>query len=144
MLRLTHVETRSTMRTIVSIQVKYTRHKAIWTPCQSSCLWPLLYNHALAVVWRPDASDAGLGARYGLVRAAQLGTAGITQELHLLQNFVWCKVSYADGLRAAVDVMSDDDGVLSRARRDGEFDLGVARGDLGEQRLDEATVMKDD
>lgn len=36
--------------------------------------------------------------------------------------------------------MTDNDGVLSRSRGDGEFDLGIGSGELGEKRLDEATV----
>lgn len=85
------------------------------------------------MVWRPDTSDAGLGASNGLAGAAVLVAAGVAQQLDLLQNLVWCQVSYADGFCAAVDVVSDDDGVSSGARRDGEFDLGVRRGDLGKE-----------
>lgn len=37
--------------------------------------------------------------------------------------------------------MTDNDGVLSRSRGNGEFDLGIGSGELGEKRLDEATVV---
>lgn len=85
------------------------------------------------MVWRPDTSDARLGAHDGLCGAAVLVAAGVAQQLDLLQNLVWRQVSYADGFCAAVDVVSDDDGVSSRARRNCEFDLGGGCGDLGEQ-----------
>lgn len=38
--------------------------------------------------------------------------------------------------------MADDDGVLSGSGGDGEFDLRVGGGELGEERLDEATAVE--
>jgi hypothetical protein len=38
--------------------------------------------------------------------------------------------------------VTDNDGVLSGSRGDGVFDLRVGGGELGEKRLDEATVIR--
>lgn len=38
--------------------------------------------------------------------------------------------------------MTDNNGVLSGSRGDGEFDLRVGGGELGEKRLDEATTIR--
>jgi hypothetical protein len=38
--------------------------------------------------------------------------------------------------------VTDNDGVLSGPRGDGEFDLRVGGGELGEKRLDEATAIR--
>lgn len=92
-----------------------------------------LHSHALAVVRGPDASDTRLGAQNRLVRPPQLLSAGIAQQFHLLQDLVWREVAHADGLRPTVDVVTDDDGVLAGSRGDGELDLGVGGGELGEQ-----------
>jgi hypothetical protein len=38
--------------------------------------------------------------------------------------------------------VTDNDGVLAGSGRDGEFDLRVGGGELGEKRFDEATVIR--
>lgn len=79
----------------------------------------------------PDTTHAGLGAGDGPVGLPQLLSAGVTEELGLLQDLVGRHVPHADGLGAAVDVVANDDGVLAGSRGDGEFDLGVGGGELG-------------
>lgn len=98
---------------------------------------PSSYSHTLSVVRRPNASDAGLSAPHGLVGTPQLVAAGIPQQFHLLQNFIWSEVSDADRLRSAIDVVPNGDGVLAGSRRDGNFDLWVVGCELGQERLDE-------
>ena len=88
----------------------------------------------------PNASHAGLLARHGLVGALQLLSARVPQQLDLLQDLVGRQVPDANGLRPAVDVVAGDDGVLARSGRDGELDLGVGGGELGEEGLDEAAA----
>lgn len=85
------------------------------------------------MVWRPNASDTRLGAQHRLVRPSQLVTAGISQQFHLLKNLVWREVAHANGLRPAVDVVSDDDGVFAGSRGNGKLDLWVGGRELGEQ-----------
>ena len=55
-----------------------------------------------------------------------------------MQNLVWGLIANADGFRAAVDVVSDGNGVFARSWRDGDFDLWVGGGEFREERLDEA------
>jgi hypothetical protein len=90
------------------------------------------------VVRRPDASDGLVDTLHGLGDLAQPLAAGVAEQLGLLEDLVGLHVAHADGLLAAVDVLGDDDGVLGRPRRDGELDLRVAGGELGEEGLDEA------
>lgn len=92
-----------------------------------------LHSHALAVVRRPNASDTGLSAQNRLVRPSQLLSAGISQQFHLLENFVWREVAHAYGFRPAVYVMADEDGMLARSRGNGKFDLWVGGCELGQQ-----------
>lgn len=56
---------------IVVIQVKCTRRNYNMSP-------NLSYHHSLSVIWRPDASYAGFGARDGLVGAPQLLSARVS------------------------------------------------------------------
>ena len=101
-------------------------------------LLPTLHLHPLAVVRRPDASDGLVGALDGLGHAADLVAAGVAEDLGLLEDLERLHVAHADGALAAVDVLRYDDGVLGRAGRDGELDLRVGGGELGEEGLDEA------
>ena len=48
----------------------------------------LLHHQSLAVIRGPDASHTGAVARYRLVRSLQLVSAGVTQQLRLLQDLV--------------------------------------------------------
>lgn len=93
----------------------------------------VLYLHTFAVVRRPDTTHAGFGAGNCFVGFAQFVATSIAQQFYLLQNLVRGKVSYAYGLRAAVDVVSNDDGVLSWTRRNGKFDLRGCGCELGEK-----------
>lgn len=95
-------------------------------------------HHSLSVVRGPDTTHTGLGAGDSLVGLLQLLSAGVTEELGLLQDLVGRHVSHADGLGTAVNVVANDHGVLAGSGGDGEFDLGVGGGELGEERLDEA------
>lgn len=96
------------------------------------------YSNALAVIRRPDTSDALLRAQDWLVRLPQLLATGITQQLDLLHDLERRQISYANWLLASVDIVSNNDGMFARAGRDGELDLGVGGGELGEEGLDEA------
>lgn len=58
-----------------------------------------------------------------------------------MEDLVGRHVSHAHGLGEAVDVVADDDGVLAGSGRNGELDLGVGGGELGEKRLDEAAAV---
>lgn len=99
-------------------------------------------HHSLSVVRGPDTTHTGLGAGDSLVGLLQLLSAGVTEELGLLQNLVGRHVSHADGLGTAVYVVTNDHGVLAGSGGDGEFDLGVGGGELGEERLDEAAAAR--
>lgn len=92
------------------------------------------------MIRRPDASDTLADALDRLVDSLDLLTAGIAQELGLLQDRRGLHVLDAYRLDAAVDVVADDDGMLPWPRRDGELDLGVALGESGELALDEGTT----
>lgn len=85
------------------------------------------------MVRRPDTSDTGLGAQNSLVRPSQLLSTSISQQFHLLKNLVRREVAHADGFRTAVDVVSDNDGVLAGSWGNGELDLGVGGREFGEQ-----------
>lgn len=89
----------------------------------------------------PDASDTLADTLDRLVDTLDLLTAGVAQELGLLQDRCGLHVLDAYRFDAAVDVVADDDGVFPRPRRDGELDLGVALGESGELALDEGTAV---
>lgn len=99
-------------------------------------------HHSLSVVRGPDTTHTGLGAGDSPVGLLQLLSTGVAEELGLLQDLVGRHVSHADGLSTAVDVVANDHGVLAGSRGDGEFDLGVGGGELGEEGLDEAAVAR--
>lgn len=96
-----------------------------------------LYRHALAVVGTPDATDALVYTRDGLVDPLDLVPAGVAEQLRLLQDLQRVHVLDADGLLVAVDVVADEDGVFPRSGRDDEFDLGIQRREPAELGLDE-------
>ena len=104
---------------------------------QQSAATEALNLHAVAVVRRPDASDGGVDTLDGLVDTLELLTAGVAQQLGLLENGQGLHVAHADGLCAAVDVVSDEHGVLGGSGRHVELDLGMGGGELGEEGLDE-------
>ena len=89
------------------------------------------------MVRRPYAPDGLVDALYRLGDPLVLLTTGIAEQLGLLENFVGLHVANTDGFFAAVDVLSDDDGVLRWSWGDGELDLRVGGGELGEERFDE-------
>lgn len=64
----------------------------------------------------------------GLCDLSQLFAAGIAQELGLLHDLLFFQAAYANGLLAAVDICTLDDGVFARARRDSDFNLGIGAG----------------
>jgi hypothetical protein len=76
----------------------------------------------------PDTSDTFVDTLDGLGDLFQLVAAGVAQEFGLLHDLLFLQTAYTDGLFAAVDICALDDGVFARARRDGDFDLGVCAG----------------
>lgn len=86
---------------------------------------------------RPDAPDALVDTGDGLAELLVLLAVGVAQHLGLLADALVLQVLDADGPCGAVDVVCDDDGVLARARADGELDGGIALCEDGERRLDE-------
>lgn len=86
----------------------------------------------------PDPSDGLVDGPDGLGDLFELLTAGVAEELELLQDLVGLHVADADGLGAAVDVVADGDGVFGGAGGDGEFDFGVGGYEFGEEGFDEA------
>lgn len=72
----------------------------------------------------------------------QLLSVGIPQQLRLLQDLVGRQVPHADGLRSAVNVVSDNDWVLAGTGRDSELDLGVGGREFREKGLDEAAATQ--
>lgn len=85
----------------------------------------------------PDSTHTLVDTRDGLVDTLDLVSAGVPQQLGLLQDLRGLHVGDADGLLPAVDVVADHDGVLPRPRRHGELDGRVSLGELGEMGLDE-------
>jgi hypothetical protein len=76
----------------------------------------------------PDTSDTLIHTLDGLCDLFQLVAAGVAQEFGLLHDLLFLQAADADGLFTAVDICALDDGVFARARRDGDFDLGVCAG----------------
>jgi hypothetical protein len=76
----------------------------------------------------PDTSDTLIHTLDGLCDLFQLVAAGVAQEFGLLHDLLFLEAADADGLFTAVDICALDDGVFARARRDGDFDLGVCAG----------------
>ena len=76
----------------------------------------------------PDTSYTLVHTLDGLCDLSKLFAAGIAQELGLFHDLFLLQAAYANGLFAAVDVCALDDGVFARARRDGDFNLGVGAG----------------
>src|SRR5690242_8167857 len=90
-----------------------------------------------AVERRPDTPNTLVDTGDGLAQLLVLLAVAIPQHLCLFPHPLVLQVLDADGPCGAVDVVGDDDGVLARARADGELNGGVARGEGGERRLDE-------
>lgn len=62
----------------------------------------------------PDASDAVVDTRNGLLGALQLLPTGFLQQVRLLEYLFWLEVPHTDGLLASVDVVALDHWVLVR------------------------------
>jgi hypothetical protein len=76
----------------------------------------------------PDTSDTLVDTLDWLCDLFQLVAAGVAQEFSLLHDLLFLQAANADGLFTAVDICAFNDGVFARARRDGDFDLGVCAG----------------
>jgi len=100
-----------------------------------------LYLDTVAVIRTPYASYTLVDALDRLMRPLQLLAAGVSEQLHLLQDLERLQVSNADGLLTTVDVMADDDGVFPRPWRYRDLDLGVFGRELWKLRLDEGAVL---
>lgn len=85
----------------------------------------------------PDTSYTLVDGLDGLCDLSQLVAAGIAQQLGLLHNLLLLEVAHTDGLFAAVDICTLDDGVFARTGRDGDFDLRVCAGERCEVVLEE-------
>ena len=73
----------------------------------------------------PNTPNTLIERPHGLRDLFQPLPTSIPQQQSLFQYLPWFEVAHADGLFAAVDVGAFYDGVFARARRDGDFDLGV-------------------
>jgi len=100
-----------------------------------------LYLDTVAVIRTPYTSYTLVDALDWLMRPLQLLAAGVSEQLHLLQDLERLHVSNADGFLTAVDVMADDDGVFPRSWRYRDLDLGVFGRELWKLRLDESAVL---
>lgn len=91
-----------------------------------------LYLQPIPVVRGPYASDGLVDTLHGLGGPPVLLAAAVAEDLGFLEDLIGLHVAHADRLFAAVDVLCDNNGVLGRPRRNGELDLGVGGGELGE------------
>lgn len=94
------------------------------------------------MVRRPDTPDTLLRAQDWLVRLPQLLATCVAQQFHLLHDFERSQIPHADWFVTSVDVVADDDWVLSWSGRNGKFDLGIGGGELREETLDETTAQE--
>lgn len=92
------------------------------------------------MVRRPDASDTLVQTRDRLLGPLQLLAAGLLEQVRLLQDLLLLQIPDADGLLTAIDVVTLDDWVLVRSRRDADLDLGVLLCEGGERVLEEGAV----
>lgn len=99
-----------------------------------------LHRHSVAVVRTPDTSDTGVLAGYGLPDPLELVAVGVAQRLGVLQDLQGLQVLHAEGSRPSVDVVADNVGVVGGLRGDGDLDLRVGGGELGQLRLEKTAV----
>lgn len=92
------------------------------------------------MVWRPNTTHTLVQTCDGLLSPLQLLSAGLLEKVGLLQDLTGLKVSYTDGLLAAVDVEAFDEGVLLGSGRNADLDLRVLAGEGLEVVLQEGTV----
>lgn len=74
----------------------------------------------------PDTTDRRILTCHRLRHTPHLFPTGFLHQLELLENGGSVHSVETDRFRAAVDIMSDNHGVLVRPRRDMEFNLGIA------------------
>ena len=96
-----------------------------------------LYLNLRAMERTPNAPHTLIDTANRLAQLPVLLPIAVPQHLGFLPHALVLQILDADAPCGAVDVVCDDDRVLARARADGEFDGGVARGEGGQGRLDE-------
>lgn len=93
------------------------------------------------MVWTPDTSDTLVDTPDRLGKLLVDFTVHLAQQLDLLENLVRIEVSNADWPVVAIDEVANNDGVLLRPWRHGDFDLGVFCGEGWEMLPDELAVV---
>lgn len=88
----------------------------------------------------PNPPNTLIQTLHGLRHPLQLLPTRLLQQRRFIQNLQLMQIPHADGLRASVHVVADDDGVSARSRGDGDFDPGVLFREGGEFDFDEFTV----
>lgn len=86
------------------------------------------YLHLRSVERVPNASHALVYTGHRLAQLLVLLARAISQYLCFFPHALVLQVLYADGPRSAVEVVCDNDGVLSWPSADGDFDLWVVAG----------------
>jgi hypothetical protein len=81
------------------------------------------------VIRRPNATDTLVDTRDRLLSPLVLLAAVLLQEICLLEYLLGLEVSHTDGLFAAVDEVTFNDGVLVWSRGYADFDLRVLFGE---------------
>lgn len=130
--------------------VSYLRKQRLLMPCTHiPTLHDTIYASDLVLVSverTPDASDTLVHTPYRLRDLLQLLPIRITQQQRLIHDLIRVHVAHTNGFFATVDVLACDDGVLVRARRDGNFNARVLLGEcrqLGLQECTEVSVRQD-
>jgi hypothetical protein len=84
------------------------------------------------VIRTPYTSDTLVDTLHRLGDPLRYFTTGISQEDRLLQYLLLLQILHADCFVPAIDIVSHDDRVFPRSRRDGHFDLGVRCSEFGQ------------
>lgn len=77
------------------------------------------------MVRRPNTSDTLVDTQNRLLSVLQFLPTCLLEQISLLKDLLWFKVSDANGLLSPIYIMPLNDGMLVRSRRNTDFNLRV-------------------
>lgn len=77
------------------------------------------------MVRRPNTSDTLVDTRNRLLSVLQFLPTCLLEQISLLKDLLWFKVSDTNGLLSPIDIMPLNDRMLIRSRRNPDFNLRV-------------------